>query len=109
MAAYEAQRESLEALGVKIAAASVDGPEKAQETVERLSFGFPVGHSLPMLPTATALGGYYSESRQILHATNVVVLPAQTVGVVSYSSGAVGRIGPDSVLRLVEFWKSRQN
>lgn len=108
MAAFEAQRSELEALGVRFLAASVDGPEESRGTVERLGLGFPVGHSLPMMPTATAFGAYYETRRQILHATNVLVRPGGTIGVVSYSSGPVGRMWPDDVVKLVTFWKSKE-
>ena len=107
MAAFEAERESLAADGIRVVAASTDPADKAAGTVNELSLGFPVGYELPLVETAAAVGAFYEERRGILHGTGFVLRPGGVIAVAQYSSGAIGRLAPGDVAGLIRFYKQR--
>ena len=107
MAAFDKAQEKLEAEGIKTIAASIDPLDKAQGTVSELGLTIPVGHGLPVKETASALGAFYEERRQILHATGFVIKPDKTIAVAQYSSGPIGRLVWQDVLALVQFYKKQ--
>lgn len=86
-------------------AASTDAEDDARRTVRKLGLRFPVGHGLPLLDTATTLTAMYEARRSILHATGFVVRPDRTIGVACYSTGPIGRLTVDDVLRVVRFYE----
>jgi peroxiredoxin len=104
LAAFQENLSALDDAGVRLVALSTDPAERAAETVERLQLTFPVGHSLPLQPTAARLGVYFEERRRILHAASFLVGSDGAVQLAVLSAGAVGRLMPDELLRLVRFW-----
>ena len=107
MGEFETQRQALADEGIAVVALSTDTAENAKGTAETLGLGYPVAHGLPLEKTHQALGCFYEERRQILHATGFLLRPGGEIAIALYSSGAIGRLRPDEILRLVEFWKSR--
>lgn len=107
MAAYQAAAGELAGEDIAVVAASTDDLERAAGTVAELGLSFPVGHGLPLVETAKRLGAFYEERRRILHATGFVLRPGGEIAVGCYSSGPIGRLVPEDVLRVVRFWKSR--
>jgi hypothetical protein len=105
LAAFDLARTRLEQHGVQVVAASTDPLEKARLTVRKLGLRFPVGYGLPLHETATTLTTFYEERRSILHATGFVVRPDRTIGVACYSTGPIGRLEIEDVLRVVRFYE----
>lgn len=105
MAAFERAQPKLAEEGITVVAASTDPVEKAKETVSEHSLTFPVGYGLPMKETASALGAFYEERRNILQATGFVMKPDKTIVVSQYSSGPIGRLVWQDILGLVQFYK----
>jgi peroxiredoxin len=104
LAGVQAGLEKLAEAGVSAVALSTDPLERAEEMVSRCALAFPVGYGLPLVPTAATLGAFYEERRGILHATGFLLRRDGTIAVASYSSGAIGRLVADDVLRLVQYW-----
>ena len=107
MAAFEKARPKLEEEGIRVIAASTDPVDKATETVKKHALGFPVGYRLPLKETAATLGAFYEEKRGFLQATGFVVKPDWTIAVSQYSSGPIGRLVWQDVMRLVQFYKKQ--
>ena len=105
MAAFERAQPKLAEEGITVVAASTDPVEKAKETVSEHSLTFPVAYGLPMKETASALGAFYEERRNILQATGFVMKPDKTIVVSQYSSGPIGRLVWQDILGLVQFYK----
>jgi len=108
LGAFQDQFEVLRDEGIRVVAASTDSLENATSTVHTLELKFPIGYGVPRQQTQARLGGYSDEKRNILHASGFLLRPEGTIGVAVYSSGAIGRLTPDEVLRSVRFWKSRE-
>lgn len=92
---------------MSVIAASTDSQEHARETKDALGLTMPIGFGLPLEATAEKLGAYYETRRQILHATGFLLKPDGTISIAVYSSGAIGRLAPDDVVRLVDFFEKR--
>ena len=101
MAAFEKAKLELEALGIKVAAASVDPLDKAKETAAELSY--PVGYGVTR-QTAQRIGAWWEERRGIIQPSEFVVDSAGRVRTSTYSSGPIGRVEPADVVRLVQFY-----
>ena len=106
MAAFEAAKAELDSEGIQVVSASVDPLDKAESTARDLALSYPVGHSLPMEATAEILGAFYEVRRAILQATGMVIRPDTTIAVACYSTGPIGRLDVDDVLRVVRFYKA---
>ena len=105
MAAYEAAKAELEALGTTIIAVSADTAEHAQEMKDR-GLSFPVAYGATPADAET-IGAWWSDDRggffqpaEFLLGRGGVVLGAM------YASGPVGRMGADEVIHAIT---SREN
>lgn len=107
MAAFQEALPALERTGVSVVAISTDPAGPARETVGRLGLTFPVGYGLPLVDTAERLGAYYETRRGILHATGFLVRPDGTISIVVYSSGPIGRLHPDNVVRAAAHYQEK--
>ena len=101
MAGFEKHRGELDAIGVKIVAASVDPLDKAKEVAAELSF--PVGYGVTRA-MADQLGAWWEERRSIIQPSEFLVAADGKVRASSYSSGPIGRVDPADVVRLVNFY-----
>ena len=101
MAAFEKARAELEALGVKVLAASVDPLDKAKETAADLSY--PVGYGVTR-EIADRIGAWWEERRSIIQPSEFVVDAQGKVRASTFSSGPIGRIDAADVIRLVQFY-----
>ena len=101
MAGFEKLRPELDALGVKIVAASVDPLDKAKEVAAGLSF--PVGYGVTRA-MADRLGSWWEERRSIIQPSEFLVAADGKVRAATYSSGPIGRIDAADVVRLVTFY-----
>lgn len=105
MAAFEAAKTRFDAADIRVVAVSTDDAEHAAKMVESHALTMPVGFGLDLHETARTLGAFYEERRGILHATGFVLRPTGEIAVASYSTGPIGRLEPDDVVRLVEFYR----
>lgn len=98
MAGFEKRHAELGALGVKIAAASVDPLDKAQEVAREVSY--PIGYGVPR-EVADALGAWWEPRRGIIQPAEFVVGADGKIIASSYSSGPLGRIDAADVVKLI--------
>ena len=101
MAGFEKIRPELDALGVKVVAASVDPIDKAKEVAAELSF--PVGYGVTRAMT-DQLGSWWEERRSIIQPSEFLVAADGKVRASTYSSGPIGRVEPSDVVKLVNFY-----
>lgn len=107
LAAFQQGLPELEYAGIRVIAASTDEREGAQRLADIAGATFPVGYGLSVPEAAARVGSYYDEERKILNASGFVVRPDSTVGVACYSSGNIGRLVWEDVVRLVAFWERK--
>ncbi len=101
MAAFEKFRPELDALGIRVVAASVDPLDKAQEVAADLSY--PIGYGVTRA-TADRLGSWWEDRRGIIQPSEFIVDAQGKVRTSTYSSGPIGRMEPADVVRLVSFY-----
>lgn len=101
MAGFEKIKPELDALGVKVVAASVDPIDKAREVAAELSF--PVGYGVTRA-MADQLGSWWEERRSIIQPSEFLVAADGKVRASTYSSGPIGRVEPSDVVKLVNFY-----
>jgi peroxiredoxin len=101
LAGFEKLKPELDALGVKIVAASVDPLDKAREVAAGLSF--PVAYGVTRA-AADLVGAWWEERRAIIQPSEFVVAADGRVRASTYSSGPIGRIDPADVVKLVNFY-----
>lgn len=101
MAGFEKIKPELDALGVKVVAASVDPLDKAKEVAAELSF--PVGYGVTRA-MADQLGAWWEERRSIIQPSEFLVAADGKVRSATYSSGPIGRVEASDVVKLVNFY-----
>ena len=101
MAAFEKARPELDALGIKVVAASVDPLDKAQEVARELSY--PLGYGATR-EDADTIGAWWEERRGIIQPSEFIVDATGKVRSSTYSSAPIGRIDPADVVKLVTFY-----
>lgn len=89
---------------MSIIAGSVDPIEKAREAVEKTGAVYPVAHSLDAVEISRITGAFYESDKKFLHATGFLIRPDNTIDVVCYSSGPVGRFVAKELLGLVKYY-----
>ena len=101
MAGFEKLRPELDALGIKVLAASTDPLEKAREVAADLSF--PVAYGVTR-EQADRLGAWWEDRRAIIQPSEFLLNADGTVRSATYSSGPIGRIDAADVVKLVTFY-----
>ena len=101
MAAFEKAKPELDALSIKVAAASVDPLDKAKEVAAELSY--PIGYGVTR-EMANRIGAWWEERRSIIQPSEFIVDAQGKVRASTYSSGPIGRVEPGDVVRLVQFY-----
>lgn len=97
----------IEALGISVYALSTDSREEAQQTADKHNLSFPVMYGMDGPKTAELLGSYYEERRNIIHPSNFILGPDKKIVSITLSSGPVGRLTPEDVVRIVTFYKKQ--
>ncbi len=92
-------------MGVRIVAASVDPPDKAEEVANEV--GFPVGFGVTR-DVADKLGSWWEDRRSIIQPSEFLLDADDKVVVSSYSDGPLGRLEAADVVKLVNFYESRK-
>ena len=101
MVGFEKRKPELDALGIKVVAASVDSIEKAKEVAAELSF--PVGYGITRA-IADQLGSWWEERRGIIQPSEFLVTAEGKIRSATYSSGPIGRVDAADVITLVAFY-----
>ena len=86
-------------------AVSVDTEEDTRKLVEECAIDFPVGCGADFEQISTVTGCFYEERRKLFHSTGYVLKPDGTIAVGVYSTGPIGRLVWQDVLKLVQFLK----
>ena len=92
-------------MGVKIIAASVDDEEKAGEVAAEVSF--PVAHGATRAD-GDAVGAWWEERRGIIQPSEILIGNDGKVVTSSYSSGPLGRMDAEDVVKMVTMYLSRK-
>jgi peroxiredoxin len=107
--------------GIKVVAVSVDDRKSTEALVERMKLSFPVAYAADARAVSAVTGAIVNEDAVFLEATGFVLNPEgrieaavytsdesaeDRIVTIAYSSGVVGRLMPDDVLRLVRNLKS---
>lgn len=87
--------------------ASVDSIEKAREVFNKLGITYSVAYGLDPEEVSRMTGAFYDEAKRFLHATGFLLRPDNTVAVACYSTGPIGRLRAQDVLKLVRFYRSK--
>jgi hypothetical protein len=66
-----------------------------------------VAYGLAAREVSRVTGTFYDRDKKFLHATGFLIRPDNTIEVACYSSGPIGRLSPKDVLRLVKFYKGK--
>ena len=100
MVGFEKLKGELDALGVKVVAASVDPIDKAREVAAEVSFpvGYGVTHEI-----ADKLGSWWEDRRSIIQPSEFVLSAEGKVLASSYSDGPIGRIDAADVIKVINF------
>jgi peroxiredoxin len=104
LAAFEKAKADLEAVGAKVAAASVDPLDKAKEVAAELSY--PVAYGVTR-ETAERIGAWWEERRGIIQPSEFVLGADGRVRASTYSSGPIGRVEPADVIKLIQFYEKQ--
>jgi alkyl hydroperoxide reductase subunit AhpC len=90
---------------VKIVAASIDPLDKAQEVADEVNF--PVGYGVTR-EISDKLGSWWEDRRQIIQPSEFIVGADNKIISSSYSDGPLGRMDAADVVKLANFYTSRE-
>jgi peroxiredoxin len=97
-------KDELDALGIKVAAASVDPIDKAREVADEVNF--PVGYGVTR-EIADKLGSWWMPGREAIQPTELIIGPEGKVVASSYSDGPLARTLAEDVISLVKIYDRR--
>ena len=105
MVAFEEHKDALAEKGVKVFAASVDTGDEAREVSNDVSFDVGEGVTREQ---AEQIGAWYGDARhpEMIQPSEFLMKDDGTVIMSSYSSGPLGRVNPDDVLKVINFLES---
>jgi peroxiredoxin len=97
-------KDELDALGIKVAAASVDPLDKAKEVADEVNF--PVGYGVTR-DNADTLGSWWMPGREAIQPTELIIGPDGKIVASSYSDGPLARTQAEDVVSLVKIYDRR--
>jgi len=106
LAGFARARATLDELGLKVIALSVDSNADAAALVDKHRLNFPVAYGADAEKVAAATGAYVNDSPRYLQSTGFVLDPDGNVITAVYSSGAIGRLVAEDVIGFVRYVKS---
>ena len=106
MAAYQARKAELEALGTTVYAASVDTLEQTKEVAAR-GFTFPIAFGLTR-EDADLIGAWWQERRGFVQPSEFILSQGGEVLDCMYASGPVGRMAAEEAVRLISSREKRR-
>jgi hypothetical protein len=86
-----------------VAALSVDDKDTTAALIEKHKLTIPVGYGADAKAVAALTGAFVNPDPVFLQSTGFVLDPAGNAVVSVYSSGAIGRLGPEDVTGLVRY------
>ncbi len=101
MANYNYLYDTFKANDLPVIGATVDSPADVEAMSERLVLQFPVIGELEWSLVIDGLGAYPLDRQGTYHPVNIITDETGAVDVVSYSSGAIGRIGVEEALQFL--------
>lgn len=107
MAGFQSALEEYEAEGITIVAGSSDSRDKTDAYVKKLNLTYPVACEMDVASTCTKTGGFYEKNGGYIEPAGFLIRPDRTIEIAVYSTGPIGRLEPQDVLTLVQFYKSR--
>ena len=105
MVGFENEKKGLDAVGAKVIAVSVDPEDKAKEMADEVSFPVAFGATRA---DGDAVGAWWGEPRNIIQPAEFVIGDDGKVVFSTYSSGPIGRMDADEVVKLVNFYEKRK-
>lgn len=103
--AFQRAQDTLDGLGVRVVALSVDDEATTAALTDKLGLTFPVGHSADARAVAELTGAFVNPDPEYLQSTGFVLDPQGRVVVAVYSNGAIGRLVPEDVAGLIRYVK----
>ncbi len=105
MVAFEEHKDALAEKGVKVFAASVDAGDEAKEVANDVSFDVAEGVTREQ---AEQIGAWYGDARhpEMIQPSEFLMKSDGTVMMSSYSSGPLGRVNPDDIVKVINFLES---
>jgi peroxiredoxin len=100
--AFRRAADQLADLDIRVVALSVDDEATTRQTIAKRGLEFPVGHDADADAVAAATGAFVNDAPRYLQSTGFVLDPEGRVIVSVYSSGAIGRLGPEDVIGLIK-------
>ena len=97
----------LEEADIPVYFLSTDPLEEAKAMVDKHGVTFPVIYGMDGPKTAETLGAYYEERRNIVQPAGFLLGPEKKIINVTTSSGPVGRITVEDILRVVAFYRKQ--
>ncbi|PZS32949.1 MAG: peroxiredoxin [Pseudonocardiales bacterium] len=107
LATFSRSAATLDDLGIKVVALSVDDEVTSAALVEKHRISFPVGYGADADKIAAATGAYTNNEPRYLQSTGFVLAPDGTVVNAVYSTGAIGRLLADDVAGMIRYIKSQ--
>jgi len=106
LAGLQENKPALEALGAKIIAASVDGPDKIAEAAPDVTYPIATGVTEEQ---ANAMGAWWGKHPRgmIIQPSEFIIRQDGTVVHSMYASGPVGRMNPPDIVLLLEFMEKQ--
>jgi peroxiredoxin len=101
--AFQRATSSLDELGVRVAALSVDDEATTADLVAKHKLAFPVGYGADAQALADLTGAFVNPDPVYVQSTGFVLDPDGKVLVGVYSNGAIGRLVPEDVAGLVRY------
>jgi peroxiredoxin len=102
---FAENKKQLDEAGVMVVAASIDNIDNAKEVANDLNF--PVGYGVTR-EIADQLGSWWEERRQIIQPSEFIIGQDNNVIASSYSDGPLGRMDATDVIKLANFYTSRE-
>ena len=106
LAAFNDLKSDFDALNTTILGASVDPIDKAGEVQEGLQI--PIAYGVTR-EQADSLGSWWEDRRSIIQPSEFILGNDGKVVSATYSTGPIGRIMPEDVLKLINFYESQKN
>lgn len=104
MAGFEDLKDELAAESISVFGASSDDLEHAQEVQRELSFPIAYGVTKDL---AATLGSWWEDRRGIVQPSEFIIDTERKVLSATYSTGPIGRINAEDVLKLIRFYKKQ--
>jgi peroxiredoxin len=95
----------LDGIDARVAAASADPQDKAQEVAAGLNFPVAFGVTRGV---ADRIGAWWDPNRNIIQPSEFIVGGDGRVLSSTYSSGPIGRVEPGDAIRLIKFLEARK-